>query len=205
MSIDTDHYTEYIDTMNKQFDGYNDLHNTYSVKHHVPHMKPGYKGKWLESQKNGRGLLLALGISWVLFILLYVGTTLHNKAEIEALQRQNMVGLTMANEYSIITDNLLDDILKSYSLPTDPVEVINFVFGKDAPVMTKIAKCESGLNPNAKNKNSTARGLFQVMSSVHGVQEKWLYNPMVNALIAKQLYDRQGTVPWASSRECWSK
>lgn len=199
--------------MNKQFDGYNDLHNTYSAKGHKPSKpeldrladRPHYKALYENQLSVNKGLLWGLGITLALSTLLFTGMYSHNKAEIEALQRQNMVGLTMANEYSIITDNLLDDILKSYSLPTDPIEVIKFVFGKDAPLMTKIAKCESGLNPNAKNKTSTARGLFQVMSSVHGVQEKWLYNPMVNALIAKQLYDRQGTTPWNSSMGCWSK
>lgn len=88
-------------------------------------------------------------------------------------------------------------------MPQNNEEIIRSIFGKDADMAIKVARCESGLNTNAKNKVSSARGLFQVMSSVHGVKERWLYDPMINTLIAKQLFDASGWNPWNASRHCW--
>lgn len=90
--------------------------------------------------------------------------------------------------------------------PTETIKnEIKEVFGADSELALRVVKCESGFNPNARNKVSSARGLFQIMASVHGVNEKWLYNPSVNIRIAKQLFDRQGWTPWEASRHCWSK
>lgn len=41
--------------------------------------------------------------------------------------------------------------------------LIRKYFGKDADMALKIAKCESGMNPNSKNKTSTASGVFQII------------------------------------------
>jgi hypothetical protein len=90
-------------------------------------------------------------------------------------------------------------------MPKNNEEIIRSVFGKDADVALKVAKCESGMNPKARNKTSTARGLFQVMASIHGVREKWLYDPLINTLIAKSLFDASGWNPWNSSASCWNK
>jgi hypothetical protein len=89
--------------------------------------------------------------------------------------------------------------------PMTNEKIIQYVFPENKELMTKIAKCESNLNEKAKNKKSTARGLFQVMASVHDVQEKWLYDPFINTLIARKLYEASGTQPWISSIACWGK
>lgn len=81
---------------------------------------------------------------------------------------------------------------------------ITRVFGASS-IMHKIAKCESGLNPNAKNPTSSATGVFQIMSSVHGVSQRMLKDYKINIAVAKKLYDEQGTNPWISSINCWSK
>lgn len=96
--------------MNKQFIGYNDSHNTFSVKHHVPHVKPGYKGKWLESQKNGRGLLWTIGILLVLDFVLVIGCNYRTdslKAEIGRLNGQLDISYTMLEAYQKNEDYLL--------------------------------------------------------------------------------------------------
>ena len=93
----------------------------------------------------------------------------------------------------------------TYTIPDLVKDQIIMVFGKDAPLMTKIAFCESGLNPKARNKESTATGVFQVMASVHGISRNRLENPMVNILVAKELFDASGTNPWNASKHCWSK
>jgi hypothetical protein len=90
-------------------------------------------------------------------------------------------------------------------MPLNNEEIIRSIFGSEAETALKVAKCESGMNEKARNKTSTARGLFQIMASIHGVKEKWLYDPMINTMIAKSLYDASGWNPWESSRSCWDK
>lgn len=90
-----------------------------------------------------------------------------------------------------------------YITPQTIQEKICAVFTEDCKTALKVAKCESGFNPKAKNKQSSARGLFQIMSSVHQVKEAWLFNPDTNIQIAHDLYIRQGWGPWTSSKSCW--
>lgn len=90
----------------------------------------------------------------------------------------------------------------TYTIPDLVQDQIKMVFGKDADDAIKVAKCESGLNPKARNKESTATGVFQIMASVHGVSRKRLENSMVNIVIAKELFDNSGWTPWVSSIKC---
>jgi hypothetical protein len=84
-------------------------------------------------------------------------------------------------------------------------EKIKEVFGEDGELMIKVARCESNLNPKAKNSTSSARGLFQILSKLHQVKEQWLYDENVNIAIAKQMFDASGTNPWIASINCWGK
>jgi hypothetical protein len=102
-------------------------------------------------------------------------------------------------------NTMYDYSTNRYEKPSDVEGMIDFVFGKDAPIMKKIAKCESGLKPTAKNGKSSARGVFQVLAYTHDVNEKWLYDPFINTLIAKRLFDASGTNPWNASIKCWGK
>ena len=83
-------------------------------------------------------------------------------------------------------------------------EEIVRVFGEDT-IMLKVAKCESGFNPKAKNPKSSATGVFQIMSSVHGISPRFLTDYKVNIAIAYKLFKEQGTNPWVSSIGCWGK
>ena len=82
-------------------------------------------------------------------------------------------------------------------------------FPEDASTALAIAKCESGLNPDAynpKNKNgSVDRGLFQV-NSVHDNRLEALgldpWNPEDNAVFARMLYEENGWLPWVCA---WHK
>ena len=86
----------------------------------------------------------------------------------------------------------------------------------DAPVMIKIAQCESRFRQFAKdgsvlqNPKSTAVGVFQIMSSIHKdlADQKLGLNIDTlegNVAYAKQLYQEKGTQPWVSSAPCWNK
>jgi len=82
-------------------------------------------------------------------------------------------------------------------------EEIVRVFGENT-IMLKVAKCESGFNPKAKNPKSSATGVFQIMSSVHGISPRFLTDYKVNIAAAHKLYLEQNLMPWEASRNCWS-
>jgi hypothetical protein len=63
----------------------------------------------------------------------------------------------------------------------------------------RIAKCESGYNPNAVNRSSGASGLFQFMPSTWA-HLPWagqsVFNPVANAQAAAYYYQHSGAGPW---------
>jgi len=64
----------------------------------------------------------------------------------------------------------------------------------------RVAKCESGYNPNAVNRGSGASGLFQFMpatwaSMPQGRQS--VFNAVANAQAAAVLYARSGPNQWS--------
>ena len=67
---------------------------------------------------------------------------------------------------------------------------------------------ESGGNPNAKNPNSNARGLAQIMTSVWGPYFGWtyedFYNPELNVYAAARIWEMSGWTPWSprTRRNC---
>ena len=95
-----------------------------------------------------------------------------------------------------------------FEVPQSPKEIICAVFTDNCEEALRVANCESGLNPTAANKTSSARGLFQVMQSWHKIDQKWLFHPYINTLVAKKLYDESGgsfSPHWNASRHCWGK
>lgn len=109
------------------------------------------------------------------------------------------------NRDAIILEKEVEVLVEVPRLPKTVEEEIRAVFGKDAPTALRVAKCESGFNPKAKNKESSARGVFQIMQSWHGIKEKWLLNQSINVRVAYQLFTEQGWNPWKASRHCWGK
>jgi len=82
-------------------------------------------------------------------------------------------------------------------------EKIKKVFGKHYEEAILIFKCESGLRANATGHNtngSTDSGIAQI-NSVHKVSERYLLNPDINLLVAKQIYDAQGWNPWVCAHK----
>lgn len=73
--------------------------------------------------------------------------------------------------------------------------------------LIRIAKCESNFQPNAKNKTSSATGIFQFLWSTWDANrcegEKWDYVDNINC--AYKVYAKQGDTPWHSSIKCWNK
>jgi hypothetical protein len=85
-----------------------------------------------------------------------------------------------------------------------PAFYIQQAFGPAAPQATRVATCESGLNPGAVSPGGGNHGLFQI-NSVHRDQfarvtgrafSPNVYDPQANVKYAKWLYDQQGWHPW---------
>lgn len=80
--------------------------------------------------------------------------------------------------------------------------------GLDSRLVLSIVNCESQGNPGAinttRNRNgSTDKGLLQI-NSIHNVGDLDLLNPIDNLNFGLKLMKEQGTVPWNSSKSCWS-
>lgn len=71
--------------------------------------------------------------------------------------------------------------------------------------MLRIAIAESKLDPLAKNPDSSAKGLFQILDGTWKVYECQgdVYNPYDNIECARKIYEDSGTSAWAASRENW--
>ena len=91
-------------------------------------------------------------------------------------------------------------------------EAVIAEFGSNS-IMVRIASCESGFRQFAKdgsvlkNPHSTAKGVFQVMYSIHNAAALKMGMDVLttegNIAYARVLYDTQGTVPWNASKYCW--
>lgn len=85
------------------------------------------------------------------------------------------------------------------------IKVIRKVWRRDWQTGVAIAKCESGLRPDAFNGHNTNgtwdAGLFQV-NTIHGIDKETLFNPYANAGYAYAIYNEQGVQPWYSSNRC---
>jgi len=82
----------------------------------------------------------------------------------------------------------------------------------DEPRMVKVASCEStggyGFDIHARNPNSSASGLFQILMSKHGDRMRDLglnvWDEDDNISFARVLFDERGLKPWLESVNCWA-
>lgn len=78
---------------------------------------------------------------------------------------------------------------------------------KDILTMIRIARAESNFRADAKNPNSTATGIFQIIigtwDSNRCEGERWDYQD--NIRCAYKLYQRRGFQPWDASKHIWNK
>jgi hypothetical protein len=78
---------------------------------------------------------------------------------------------------------------------------------EDIRKLIRIAKCESGYKPDAKNGTSSATGIFQFLwgtwDSNRCPGEKW--DSRDNTDCAIKVYKLRGDQPWHASEACWNK
>jgi len=84
-----------------------------------------------------------------------------------------------------------------------PQQQIAAVFGDRSPEATRVAHCESTMNPGAVS-STNDHGLFQINAVHRGDFERvtgqpWsmVYDAYWNTVFAKHLVDTQGWRPWA--------
>lgn len=75
---------------------------------------------------------------------------------------------------------------------------------EDVALLTKIAKCESGLR-NVPNRSgaSSAIGAFQELAMHNNKGDRSVTEGNID--IGIKLYKTQGTAPWNSSKFCWER
>lgn len=135
-----------------------------------------------------------------LFVFLSFACAALLLGHIERMFETELVSPISAKEY-VTVEKEVEKIV--YKQPETVEEIICSVFTTNCDLAIKVARCESHLNPKAINKGSSARGLFQVMQSWHKIDQKWLFDPVINTRVAHKLYQEQGWVPWEASRHCW--
>lgn len=82
----------------------------------------------------------------------------------------------------------------------------------DPDLLLRIAKCESGFHPDAKNKVSTASGIFQFLDSTFfsqaqaaGLPTDNKNDPEIQAELAATMISKGGLSHWNASKSCWSR
>lgn len=82
-------------------------------------------------------------------------------------------------------------------------DIVRRHFGAAAPAAFRIISCESGWNPNAVSRTND-HGLFQInavhagtFTQVTGAPWSQIYDPELNTIYAKYLYDQSGWGPWS--------
>lgn len=79
--------------------------------------------------------------------------------------------------------------------------------GVDPNLAIRVAKCESGLNPNAVNENTdgtTDRGLYQINDYWHShITDEQAFNPVFATQFFCDRVNKGKLSDWDASRECW--
>lgn len=95
--------------------------------------------------------------------------------------------------------------------PENIEAIIREEWKESAEVGLKLAFCESTYNPEAKNRTSSASGLFQITSSTWTENRRRMgldtslelrFDARENAKTAYFIYQHRGTQPWVSSSHC---
>ena len=78
---------------------------------------------------------------------------------------------------------------------------------RDIRALIRIAKCESHYRPTAKNPNSSASGVMQIIAGTwyhYGCTgDKWDFKDNIDC--GFKIYEKSGLSPWNASKHCWQE
>lgn len=144
-----------------------------------------------------------------LAIALLLGLTACQPAEVHATARA--LGITLDDHQAADLAHRHDELQRSLPAPTQVAtnlpptlqvrpsieQMILARFGAAGPRAVRIARCESGFNPRAKNRYSTAYGIFQFLDSTWrstGIAKT--SDPALQIEAAYRLWLARGFQPW---------
>lgn len=74
----------------------------------------------------------------------------------------------------------------------------------EVETLVKVAFCESSFDRLAENKQSSAKGVFQILD-MHGLTALERFDVEKSTRWAVGTIEKQGFKPWNASKHCWSK
>ena len=81
------------------------------------------------------------------------------------------------------------------------------VENRDIRALIRIGDCESHYRPTAKNPNSSASGVMQIISGTwyhYGCTgDKWDFKDNIDC--GFKIYEKSGLSPWNASKHCWQE
>lgn len=99
---------------------------------------------------------------------------------------------TCINNCNIYTYKALNVLPVAKDLPMrEAIANIASSHGVDKRIALRVANCESHFNPKAKNKDSTAKGLWQILD-IHGLSAEFRYDPIKSTRWAIDKWVRDG-------------
>lgn len=130
---------------------------------------------------------------------------LHPQEAVSAVQSEGYSDVFVGPNQALVAAEPKNDIQsiiisKAHDLHIDP------------DLLLRIAKCESGFHPEAKNKVSTASGIFQFLDSTFfsqaqaaGLPTDNKNDPEIQAELAATMISKGGLHHWDASKSCWSR
>lgn len=139
-----------------------------------------------------------------------------------------VLGFAAAVRYDVFRDNkIIVENAHAATIAKEPIEqpvitdcataisVYSKEYGMSTELLARIMDSESGNDPHATNKESTARGCFQFLfgtweryGKMHWGEEfyaKSVYNPKDNVELAAWAISTRGTSDWDASKHNWSR
>lgn len=160
-----------------------------------------YKDKYLRQKYISGSAILTLVITLMLLVTTSYGSERKHReltGQVSELQSQLRAGAVVANSYKEMSEGP-QKIQILYRIPENLEDQVEMVWGDKADEALEIARCESSLNSEATNLNTNGtmdKGIMQV-NSIHGVDPRFLEDPMINLLVARKIYeDANGWTPW---------
>ncbi len=140
-------------------------------------------------------VVTALTLTWVLWPLIAKAMSQPEQPVVFHSQRE----IAVLDASSKTWDQIISD-------PEYVQQLVRAEF-PDAPIMFYVARAESQFHPKAKNPNSTATGVFQILT---GTWRNYkcvgdILNAEDNIACARIIYNQSKLSPWEESRPNWGR